>query len=84
MKLWKFTKSLSRRKVNFFEMKLDKNRRNILSRRKVNFFGKIFNARLWAIIPQGPARPRGEGVHTPYPDPHMPHISPINGSIFSL
>lgn len=68
----------------FFGMKLDKNRRNILSRRKVHFFGKISNARLWAIIPQGPASPRGEGVHTPYPDPYMPHISPINGSIFSL
>ena len=64
MKLWKFTKSLSRRKVNFF--------------------GKISNARLWAVIPQGPASPREEGVHTPYPHPYMPHIIPINGSIFSL
>ena len=75
---------LSRRKGHFFgKMKLWKFTKS-LSRRKVNFFGKIFNARLWAVIPQGPARPRGEGVHTPYPDPHIPHISAINGSIFSL
>lgn len=68
----------------FFGMKLDKNRRNILSRRKVHFFGKISNARLWAVIPQNPSSPREEGVHTPYPDPHIPLISAINGSIFSL
>ena len=63
---------LSRRKVNFFEMKLGKNRRNILSRGKGHFFGKISNARLWAVIPQLPSSPRGEGVHTPLPLPLYP------------
>lgn len=76
---------LSRRKGHFFweKMKLWKFTKS-LSRRKGHFFGKISNARLWAVIPQKPTRPRREGVHTPYPDPYIPLISAINGSIFSL